>query len=135
MQDCIFCKIIAGEIPCFKVYEDNHCLAFLDIHPCSQGHTVVVPKVHAETLFDLNDELAKELMTGVKCAMERIEAVLAPDGYNVGWNHAAAGGQEVKHLHVHILPRREGDGGTNMHAIVNNTGDRSVSEVATLFHG
>ncbi len=132
-MECIFCKIINKEIPNHTVYEDDHVLAFLDIFPHAKGHTVVIPKLHAETIFDLSGEEARELMRGVKQAMERIEAVLHPEGYNVGWNHGDIGGQMVKHLHVHIMPRYSGDEGKSMHAIVNHPqGD--VSELVKLFN-
>lgn len=132
MSDCIFCKIINKEIPNHTVYEDDHVLAFLDIFPHAKGHTVVIPKLHAETIFDLSGEEARELMRGVKQAMERIESVLHPEGYNVGWNHGDIGGQVVKHLHVHIMPRYSGDEGKSVHAIVNHP-EGDVSELAKLF--
>lgn len=133
MQDCIFCKIINKEIPNYTVYEDSHVLAFLDITPRAKGHTLVIPKVHAETLLDLNEEIAKELLPAVQKVMNRMEAVLKPDGYNVGWNHAEAGGQVVPHVHIHVLPRWNGDGGGNMHSIVDSASDVDVAEVARLF--
>jgi histidine triad (HIT) family protein len=132
MKNCIFCKIIAKEIPNYTVYEDDHVLAFLDIHPRAKGHTLVIPKVHAENYFDLNEQLLGHLAFGVRRAMDKIEHALQPDGYNVGWNHGEAGGQEVPHLHVHIFPRYEGDGGGNMHSIV-NVGGVDVKEIAALF--
>lgn len=132
MKDCIFCQIVTKEIPNYTVYEDSQALAFLDIHPRAKGHTVVIPKVHAETIFDLNEELLKSLLPAVKHATEIIEKKLRPDGFNIGWNHGEAGGQVVPHLHIHILPRWEGDGGSNMHAIVDSAGDDSVSQVVEL---
>lgn len=133
MNDCIFCKIIAGSVPNHTVYEDSEVLAFLDIFPHARGHTVVVPKRHIETIFDINAAEVVGLMAGVQKAMERIQSVLAPDGFNAGWNQSKAGGQIVSHLHVHILPRWHGDGGTSMHGIIKNPGDMPVSEVAKLF--
>ncbi|PIR76019.1 MAG: HIT family protein [Candidatus Magasanikbacteria bacterium CG10_big_fil_rev_8_21_14_0_10_42_10] len=133
MKDCIFCTIVAKKIPNYTVYEDSHVLAFLDIHPRAKGHTVLIPKVHAETIFDLNEEIAKSLLPAVERTADRIEHVLSPDGYNIGWNHGEAGGQEVSHLHIHILPRWHGDGGTNIHGIVNHPGEMSVEEVGALF--
>ncbi|MFB6181536.1 MAG: HIT family protein [Candidatus Magasanikbacteria bacterium] len=134
MQECDFCKIVDGEIPNHTVYEDNHSLAFLDINPQAKGHTIVIPKVHAETYFDLNEELVKELFKAVQRAMENIDSKINPDGYNVGWNQGKAGGQVVPHLHVHIMPRWEDDGGGNMHSIVDSPGDMKVEEVAELFN-
>ncbi|MFH1947254.1 MAG: HIT family protein [Candidatus Magasanikbacteria bacterium] len=133
MTDCIFCKIIKGEIPNYTVYEDEKVLAFLDIHPHAKGHTVVIPKVHAENYFDLNEDLLEHLSLGIKRTMEKIDKVLNPDGYNVGWNQGEVAGQAVPHLHIHIMPRWEGDGGGSMHSIVNNAGDKSVEEVNKLF--
>lgn len=133
MSNCVFCKIINKEIPNYTVYEDDHVLAFLDINPRAKGHTVVIPKIHAETLFDLDENVAKNLMIAVKKTMEKINTVLKPDGYNVGWNHGEAGGQVVPHLHIHILPRWTGDGGGNIHTIINNSGDIEVGEISKLF--
>lgn len=133
MTECIFCKIINKEIPNYPVYEDNHALAFLDIYPHAKGHTVVIPKVHAELMSDLNEQLSQELMLAVKRTMERIETVLQPDGFNVGWNNGKAAGQVVPHLHVHIFPRWENDGGESMHAVISNPGEKTVEELAQLF--
>lgn len=133
MPNCIFCKIINKEIPNYTVYEDEHVLAFLDIQPRSKGHTIVIPKVHAENSSKLSDEQVQNLFVGVKRAQAKVEATLHPDGYNVGWNQGEAGGQVVPHVHVHIMPRWHGDGGNNMHGIVNRPGDEPVEEIYKLF--
>lgn len=133
METCLFCKIIQGEISSHIIYEDNDTLAFLDIKPHAQGHTVVIPKVHVETVFDLSVQQAKELMADVITVMSRIREVLQPDGFNVGWNHHPAGGQVVPHLHIHIFPRYEGDGGGSMHSIIRHPGEKAVDEVAKMF--
>ncbi len=130
MDDCIFCKIGSGQIPAHKVYEAQYCFGFLDIHPHAKGHTVVIPKKHAVTLFDLDDASAKELMVGVKKVMGILQKKLSPDGFNVGWNHGSEAGQVVPHLHIHIMPRYIGDGGGSMHSIIKNPGELSVEEVA-----
>lgn len=133
MPDCLFCKIIQGEVANYTVYEDENVLAFLDIFPHAQGHTVVIPKRHFETYFDLSEAELVQLSVGVKKAMEKIQTVLKPDGYNIGWNHKPAGGQVIPHLHVHIFPRYEGDGGGSMHSIIGKwNGD--VKEIAKLFN-
>lgn len=132
-MDCIFCKIIKGDISNYTVYSDTHALAFLDINPHALGHTVVIPRTHAETLLDLNEQLYHDFFVAVKKTMELLEKKLTPDGFNVGWNHGVVGGQVVPHLHVHIMPRWENDGGTNMHGIIHNPGDKSVEEIAKLF--
>ncbi|MFA5813488.1 MAG: HIT family protein [Patescibacteria group bacterium] len=132
-MDCLFCKIINKEIPNYSVYEDSRSLAFLDIHPKCKGHTVVIPKVHAETLLDLDEQLFHGFLMAVKKTQERIEEVLHPDGYNVGWNQGEAGGQVVPHLHIHILPRWKGDGGSSMHGIVSSAGETNAAEIGKLF--
>ena len=135
MADCIFCKIWTGEILSYKVYEDLKVLAFLDVKPHSKGHTVVIPKVHGMTVFDYSDKQLQELMVAVRKTMDRLQKALAPDGFNVGWNHNTAGGQVVPHLHIHIMPRYLNDGGGSMHSIVKNPGSMSVEEVGKLFGG
>jgi histidine triad (HIT) family protein len=131
-MDCIFCKIITGEVPCHKVFEDEETLAFLDVKPHSKGHTIVIPKRHVMTTFDLEELELQELMKDVQTVMQKLGDVVAPDGYNVGWNHGTAGGQVVPHLHIHIFPRYNNDGGGSMHSIVKNPGP-PVDEVAKLF--
>jgi histidine triad (HIT) family protein len=129
---CIFCKIVKGEIPNYTVYEDEVSLAFLDINPHAKGHTVVVPKLHSDKIFDLPDENLKKLSVAVKRAMEKLQNKLNPDGFNVGWNHGEAGGQAVNHLHIHILPRYKGDSGGNIHSIIKNPGELGIEEVYNL---
>ena len=132
MTTCIFCKIVTGEVAAHKIYEDNDTIAFLDIRPHAKGHTVVIPKRHAGTVFDLPDDVNIWVMRSVVKVMKLIQEKLSPDGFNVGWNHNTAGGQVVPHLHVHIMPRYNGDGGGSMHSIVSNPGDVSVEEVAEM---
>ncbi len=134
MDTCLFCKIIKKEIPAHIIYEDKDSLAFLDIKPHSKGHTVVIPKKHAVTPFDLDEESFQELLLDVKKVMEKLRDILYPDGFNVGWNQNTAAGQVVAHLHIHIFPRYNGDGGGSMHSIINNPGRMSVDDVAKLFN-
>ena len=131
--DCLFCKIVSGKIPCYKVYEDATVFAFLDIHPHAKGHAVVIPKIHAVTIFDLEEKQMQPLMLAVKKTMGLLQKKLQPDGFNVGWNSGAAGGQVVPHLHIHILPRYNGDGGGSIHSIIKNPREKDVEEVAKLF--
>lgn len=133
MTDCIICKIINNEIPGYKVYEDDSLLAFLDIKPRAKGHTVVVLKRHAPTVEDLTEEEVKVLFATVKKVAAKLKVTLKPDGFSIGWNNGSAAGQVVPHLHVHIMPRWNGDGGGNMHTIVNNPGDVSVADLAKMF--
>lgn len=134
MDDCLFCKIVQKEIPNYTVYENDHVLAFLDIHPCVKGHAVVIPKTHAQTLADMSDEQAAQWMVGVKAAAAKVQQVLQPDGYNIGMNHGRAAGNSIDHLHMHILPRWSADGGEgSMHTIINKSSDVPVEELSMLF--
>jgi len=132
MSDSIFDKLISGEIPCYKVYEDEHNLSFLDNKPHTKGHTIVIPKKKGVTIFDHDSENLNSLILAVKKTMEILKDKLHPDGFNVGWNHGTAGGQVVPHLHIHIMPRYNGDGGGSMHSIISNPGNLSAEEVAQL---
>lgn len=108
--DCLFCKIVRGEIPCTKVYEDESHLAFLDINPVNLGHTLIVPKAHSRNMFDAPDEtLASLIKTGKRIAQAVKEGVTA-DGINIAINNEKAAGQIIFHLHMHIIPRTDDDG-------------------------
>ncbi len=133
-MDCIFCNIIKGEVPNYTVYEDENVLAFLDIHPTVEGHTVVIPKTHGATILDFSEQVLGQLMKGAQRASERLNEILHPDGFSIGLNHGEAAKQGVSHLHVHIIPRYHGDGGGSMHSIVRQDGMRTVEDVSKLFH-
>lgn len=107
-MQCLFCSIISGEIPCQKVYEDENTFAFLDIGPVSEGHTLVVPKVHAMDLASGSLEAAEQIMRTVYRIAPAILKAVGADGYNLGMNHGEAAGQDVMHAHVHIMPRKTG---------------------------
>jgi histidine triad (HIT) family protein len=120
MDECLFCRIAAREIPSKVVYEDSAALAFLDIHPCAPGHTVIIPKVHADTLLALADEDTGPLFLAVKRVTDQLMQGLRPDGFTVGINHGRTAGQAVDHLHIHVIPRWVGDGGGSIHSVVRN---------------
>lgn len=108
--DCIFCRIAAGQIPAQTVYESAAVLAFLDINPLSEGHTVVIPRAHAERLHELDPAAAAEVGRMLGELARRIVAAVGAEGYNVLQNNGSAAGQVVPHVHFHIIPRRSGDG-------------------------
>ncbi|MDP3995219.1 MAG: HIT family protein [bacterium] len=110
MQDCIFCKIVAGEIPSHKVYEDDEVLAFLDINPVNPGHTLVIPKEHYKDLLDTPPELASKLIQAVRDIAPAILKAVGADSFNLGLNNGATAGQVVFHTHLHIMPRFPNDG-------------------------
>ena len=108
--NCIFCKIVAGIIPCFKLHEDAATLAFLDINPVSTGHALVIPRNHAPNLFDSIDvDLAAAIATARRVATA-INEVLQPAGLNLLQSNGPGAGQSVFHLHLHVIPRAVGDG-------------------------
>lgn len=104
-NDCVFCAIAAGEIPSFKVYEDELVLAYLDINPFSRGHTLVIPKEHSCGLLDTSDETLAALVARVKKVAGRLKEALPCDGFNILQNNGEAAGQTVMHIHFHIVPR------------------------------
>lgn len=111
MAECIFCKIINGEIPSTKVYEDEHVLAFLDISQVTKGHTLVIPKEHHENIFELPEESARQLFAVVPKISSAIREKYQPIGLNLLNNNGEKAGQSVFHFHLHIIPRYgEGDG-------------------------
>lgn len=109
-NDCIFCKIVSGEIPCKKIYEDEAVLAFLDIRPVSDGHTLVVPKVHFEKLHQCPPEVLSKVSSCVGKIVQAVIGAMGAAGYNVLCNNGRVAGQLVDHVHFHIIPRNEGDG-------------------------
>ncbi|UII56888.1 HIT family protein [Cytobacillus spongiae] len=111
MSDCIFCKIVNGEIPAAKVFENEHVLAFLDISQVTKGHTLVIPKVHKENLYELTPEIARNLFEVVPAIANAIKAEYQPIGLNTLNNNGVEAGQSVFHYHMHLLPRYgKGDG-------------------------
>lgn len=107
-MDCIFCKIIKGEIPCEKIYEDNKIIAFLDINPVNYGHTLVVPKEHYQLMFDLPDDLLSYCYIKTKDLMRTIKEAMTAD-----YIALAVVGIEVPHFHIHLIPRYFADGLAN----------------------
>ena len=105
-EDCIFCKIIDGEIPSHKVYEDENMIAILDANPVSKGHTLVIPKNHVETIHEA--EGMEYLHEGLVKVSNAIEDAFDPEGINIAQNNGEAAGQEVFHLHFHVTPIYDG---------------------------
>ncbi len=104
MEDCIFCKIIKGDIPCYKVYEDDNVLAFLDIKPLSKGHVLVLPKSHYENIYDIPLEQLCNIQRVVKMLAEKINREYKPLGMVINQNNGIKAGQTIFHYHVHIKP-------------------------------
>ena len=108
-NDCVFCAIAAGEIPSFKIYEDDLVLAYLDINPFTKGHTLVIPKAHSAGLLDTDDDVLAAVVSRVKKVAAHLKATLPCDGFNILQNNGEAAGQTVMHIHFHIIPRYAGE--------------------------
>lgn len=108
-DDCIFCKILKGDIPSYKVYEDDSFIGILDINPSAKGHVIIIPKNHAANIFELSEKDAKEIFVVAKKIAEAIKKAYQPDGINILQNNGEAAGQTVFHLHVHVIPRYKDD--------------------------
>lgn len=110
MSDCIFCKIVNHEIPATVVYEDDDVLVFMDIGPIIKGHALVIPKKHYDPIAETPDEILTKLhLTAKRIAQAQMNG-LSADGVNIMQNNGRAAGQEVPHIHVHVIPRFKGDG-------------------------
>lgn len=118
MTNCLFCKIISGEIPSYRVYEDDAVYAFLDIYPASEGHTLVAPKKHFDSFTDMGAEDVAALFEASRKITLAVEKAFSANGTNVGINNGETAGQEVHHVHVHVIPRKKGDGGRGIKSIV-----------------
>ena len=109
-MDCVFCKIISGALPCYKVYEDEHTLAFMDIAKDVDGHMVVIPKKHVKFILDCDEETLAHLMAAVKKISNHLVDNCGYDGVNLLNASDESAGQSVPHFHIHIIPRKHGDG-------------------------
>lgn len=110
-MNCTFCRILNNELPSSRVYEDEYTLAFLDIHPIAQGHTLVVPRRHVESYTDLSpEEVAQLAQVGRLIAAHLKSAVEECEGISLSLADGTSAGQEVPHAHLHVIPRRRGDG-------------------------
>lgn len=107
--NCIFCKIVAGQIPCTKVYEDDACLAFLDIGPLAEGHVLLISKTHAVTLDQLPAQAAGDMLRNLPALVKAVQAATGCEGVNVLQNNGRVAHQVVQHVHFHIIPRKSGD--------------------------
>jgi len=110
MQDCLFCKIVRGEVPSAQVFSSEHVLAFLDIGPIHKGHTLVIPKTHYATLWELPATLGQEMQEALQKVGRAVVQATAADGLNVVMNNFRAAGQLVDHAHWHLVPRFTEDG-------------------------
>ena len=116
-SDCIFCAIVAGLAPAARVFDDEDCLAFMDIQPLARGHVLVIPKRHAENLFDLEADEAAAVARTAKQLAHALRTVLEPEGLRLFQLNGAAAGQTVFHYHTHLLPRNADEPDVNPAAL------------------
>jgi len=110
MENCIFCKIVKGEIAAVKIYEDADTLVFLDIAPDTEGHSLVIPKKHFENLLDVDKNILQKMIAVTQDTVIRIKNSLHADGFNITMNNNQLAGQIVPHIHFHVIPRYANDG-------------------------
>ena len=130
MNECLFCRFVKKEIATEIVFENEVATAFLDIMPRAPGHTMVVPKQHAQNISELPDELVGPFFQTIKKVIAQVERALAPDGFTLGMNYGKASGQEVNHLHFHIIPRWHSDGGGPIQRVVSNEPREDIKMIA-----
>lgn len=116
-DDCIFCSIVAGDIPSYTVHEDDDTFAFLDVNPLSRGHTLVVPKAHHSRVEELPDDLGDALFGRAHRLAPAVESAVDAEGITIAVNDGEAAGQEVMHVHVHLIPRFDDDGVGAVHSL------------------
>jgi histidine triad (HIT) family protein len=131
MAETIFSKILRGEIPCHKVYEDERVLAFLDVNPLSRGHVLVIPKEAAETLDRLSDDSAAALGRALPRLCRAVQRVTGVEAYNVLQNNGAGAHQAVFHVHFHIIPKPDADGGLGIRWLPRKLDPASGAALAT----
>ncbi|MFC5971549.1 HIT family protein [Halomarina salina] len=116
-DDCIFCSIVAGDVPSRTVHEGEHTFAFLDVNPLVRGHTLVIPKEHYETVAEMPDDVRDAVFTAAGELTPAVEEAVDADATTIGMNNGAASGQEVPHAHVHVVPRFDDDGVGPLHTL------------------
>lgn len=129
-MDCLFCKIVAKELPCTVVYENESLFAFLDIHPVNKGHTLIVPKIHSEDFLSSDDALLSNLMPSIKRIADAVVKGVGATACNISTNNGRAAGQVIFHLHWHVIPRFSDDGLKMWHGKVYKEGE--MEEVASV---
>ncbi len=132
MTDCVFCRIVAGQIPSTRVYEDEQVLAFMDIGEVNPGHVLVALKAHAENLYALDDAQAAAVARASARVARAIRTAFAPGGLSVYQANGAAAGQTVFHYHVHLVPRHDGDGMAFTWPVKNPPRDRLEANAAKI---
>ncbi|MEK9150797.1 MAG: HIT family protein [Patescibacteria group bacterium] len=128
-MDCLFCKIINKEISADVIYEDGDVVVVLDVQPRAPGHAIVLPKIHVENILELPEENIQGVFAAVKKVVGLLEKSLKSDGFTIGINHGRVSGQTIDHLHIHVIPRWQGDGGGSIHSVVDNPPKEDIETI------
>jgi len=131
-EDCLFCQIVDGEIPSHTVYEDEEVYAFLDVNPLAKGHTLVVPKDHHERVRDLPESAAAAIGTTVASVSRAVEDAVDAPATTIAYNNGPEAGQEIDHVHAHVVPRFAGDGAGALHTLFGEVADVSDDEMVDV---
>ena len=129
---CTFCKIIENKIPVYKIHEDDMTLSFLDINPLARGHALVIPKVHKSLIGELSPDEASALFKTTTHLTKKIHIATETQASTIGINNGADSGQEVPHIHIHIIPRSRGDGGIPIHSLMSIRPETSLEQLKEL---
>ncbi|AKM77773.1 MAG: Histidine triad protein [Candidatus Wolfebacteria bacterium GW2011_GWE1_48_7] len=128
-MECLFCAIANKVREAEIVYEDDHVVGILDVFPRTPGHTMIIPKIHAETILDLPEKELEPVFAAVRKVTATLQKALGPDGFTIGINHGKVAGQAIDHLHIHIMPRWRDDGGGSLHSVVGNPPKESLKVI------
>ncbi len=131
MSGCLFCQIARGDRHAHTVFEKEGTVAFLDIFPCTPGHTLVIPRQHYPTLDEMPAEEAGRLFHVAAVVAGKVQAAMGAAGFNLGVNNGKAAGQEVFHVHIHIIPRYPNDGGGSMKSVARMSGEKDIEQIAS----
>ncbi|CAM4061632.1 HIT family protein [Lederbergia lenta] len=134
MSNCIFCKIVNGELPSTKVYENDDVLAFLDLSQITKGHTLVIPKIHNENIYDLSPAIAAKLFEAVPAISRAINKEFEPQGLNLLNNNGTFAGQAVFHFHLHLIPRYDENDGFDT-KYISHQEDYTREDLENIAHG
>ncbi|MBL7051246.1 HIT family protein [Candidatus Woesearchaeota archaeon] len=110
VEECLFCKIVKGELPSSKIYEDENTLAFLDLFPVNKGHSLVISKEHYENIFDVPEEILSKISSVVKKVASAVKKGVNADGISIIQSNGKSAGQVIPHIHFHVMPRFKEDG-------------------------
>jgi histidine triad (HIT) family protein len=131
-ERCVFCRIVRGDTAALKVYEDGKVLAFLDIHPSTPGHTLIIPKVHVSRVEELSEEDADALFRALHRLVGKIQVAVDAPASTIGINNGRESGQEVPHIHIHVIPRSRGDRGGIIQGIARAPGHLGRDEMKRI---